>query len=82
LHPTIDLSPNSTLQGMKRYDPADGPDGLVEPARRELKTRKRKLNSYELEQEAAKKARKEQMMFMMDEVTILFFYFLIFFLMP
>ncbi|GBC09011.1 hypothetical protein RclHR1_08540010 [Rhizophagus clarus] len=64
MHPTIDLDPNSTLQGMKRYDPEDGP---VEPVYRELKTRKRKLNSYELEQEAAKKAKKEQMMFMMDE---------------
>jgi hypothetical protein len=66
MHPTIDLDPNSTLQGMKRYDPVDGP---VEPAHRELKKRKRKLNSYELEQEAAKKAKKEQMMFMMDEVN-------------
>ncbi|GET51745.1 uncharacterized protein OCT59_025120 [Rhizophagus irregularis] len=64
MHPTIDLDPNSTLQDMKRYDPADGP---VEPVHRELRTRKRKLNSYELEQEAAKKAKKEQMMFMMDE---------------
>ena len=70
MHPTIDLDPNSTLQGMKRYDPADGP---VKPVHRELKTRKRKLNSYELEQEAAKKAKKEQMMFMMDEVIPLVF---------
>ncbi|CAI2185209.1 6604_t:CDS:2, partial [Funneliformis geosporum] len=64
LYPVVDLDPNSTLQCMKRYDPADGP---VEEVHRELKTKKRKLNSYELEQEAAKKARKEQMMFMLDE---------------
>lgn len=71
MHPKIDLDPNSTLQGMKKYDPADG---KVVHVHRELKTRKRKLNSYELEQEAAKKAKKEQMMFMMDEVI----FFLIF----
>jgi hypothetical protein len=65
MHPTIDLNPNSTLQAMKKYDPADGE---VVHFHRELKTRKRKLNSYELEQEAAKKAKKEQMMFMMDDV--------------
>ncbi|CAG8707559.1 6872_t:CDS:2, partial [Funneliformis caledonium] len=64
MYPKIDLDPNSTFQSMKGYDPADGP---VEEVHRELKTKKRKLNSYELEQEAAKKARKEQMMFMMDE---------------
>ncbi|CAG8523238.1 5701_t:CDS:2 [Acaulospora colombiana] len=65
LHPTLDLEPDSTLQGMKLFDPAV--KKYERPVHRKLKRKKRKLNSYELKQAEAKRIKQEKMMWMMDE---------------
>ncbi|CAJ0767541.1 24000_t:CDS:2 [Entrophospora sp. SA101] len=66
LHPNLDLDPNSSFQGMQKYDPTK--DNVDKPPRhRKLKRKPYRLNSYELEQEALEKAKYDKLKFMKND---------------
>nr|CAG8598506.1 14271_t:CDS:2 [Entrophospora candida] len=71
LHPNLDLDPNSSFQGMQKYDPTK--DNVDKPPRhRKLKRKPYRLNSYELEQEALEKAKYDKLKFMKNDEACLF----------